>query len=309
MQSYFDLLEDVLSSGIRQPNRTGIDTLSLPGASMRFDMENGFPLLTARTIPYRSIFAELVGFLQCFTSAKQFREIGTKIWDANANENKAWLASPFRLHEDDLGFIYGCQWRDWQATSYEVQTPEQAAWFRANGWAEVGNGTFTKAVDQMQECLDLLRKDPTSRRILFHGWNPAALHDMALPPCHLLYQFHVHGRRLSLTMYIRSNDLGLGAPFNIASGATLLHIFANAAGFEPWRLTVHIGDAHIYVDHIEALTEMLATAEYPVLPRLRIVEDLSKMDMADIANTLTPDTFVVEGYAPLKINSKMRMAV
>lgn len=317
MAPYVDVLDAILSQGASCTDRTGVGTFSLPGAQMQFDMREGFPLLTLRPIPYKSVFAELVGFLRGYTDAEQFRALGTKIWDANANDNKEWLANPFRMGTDDMGYVYGSQWRNWEASTY-AWTLRQADWLMKRGWDSgkeaADRGTYSKSIDQLAECLDLLRTNPSSRRILFHAWNPAELHAMCLPPCHLLYQFHVHGERISLSVYIRSNDMGLGAPFNIASAAALLQVFADASGLTPWKLTISIGDAHVYMNHFEAVKEMMDRHKYesaPELPRMHIEwgTDPQYLNMDQIAATLKPESFVVRDYFPMSPVAAMKMAV
>ncbi|MBA1214818.1 thymidylate synthase [Pseudomonas fulva] len=220
MKQYLDLVRDVIENGTLQENRTGIRTISLPGAMLRFDLQKGFPAITTRKLAFKSAIGEMVGFLRGVRNAGQFRELGCKVWDQNANENAQWLANPFRQGHDDLGEIYGVQWRQWPgykriplSNRAAIEMAEKAG-FRQIAQDEEDGVAFVilyKAIDQVRQCLDTIANDPGSRRILFHGWNCAQLDEMALPPCHLLYQFHpnVTTRELSLTLYIRSNDLGL----------------------------------------------------------------------------------------------------
>lgn len=320
MKPYTNVLRNILVNGERSDNRTGIDTIMLPGQSMQFNMREGFPLLGLRKVPYTQIFGELIGFMRGFGDAESFREFGCNIWDANANSNKAWLANPFRIGDDDLGLIYGVQWRGWEATT-KAHDAGELAYLTERGWSVAtgpGSGadhwTLTKVIDQLADCLEMVRNDPTNRRILFHAWNPANLHAMALPPCHLLYQFHCYGTdKISLTVYIRSNDMGLGAPFNIASSATLLSLFAAWSGRTPHLLTIHIGDAHIYVNHLDAVSEMLLREDQnmtPELPVLGIAKHMVHTDvsLAELLQDLLPQDLTVSGYRPLGA-LKMEMAV
>lgn len=278
MKQYQDLLRTVLAEGEWQENRTGIRTLSYPGASMRFDLAQGFPALTLRKLAFKSSVAEMLGFIRGYTSAADFRALGSKVWDQNANENADWLANPWRKGEDDLGRVYGVQWRDWQAFKLGDALRENAPdesweyvdWVHLAGADRCGS-LYHKTIDQFAECVRKIMETPQDRRIIFHGWNPGELDQMALPPCHLLYQFHpnVTQNTLSLTVYVRSNDLGLGAPFNICGAAVLLSLMARVTGYTPKILTIQIGDAHIYENHLEMVEEMLRREPLPA-PTLRI---------------------------------------
>jgi thymidylate synthase len=280
MKAYLDLVRSIFEQGAWQDNRTGVRTLSLPGACLRFDLRQGFPAVTTKRLAFKSAMGELVGFLRAADSAADFRALGCRVWDQNANENRAWLDSPWRDGPDDLGPVYGVQWRGWPA--YKLLPADAAARIeaaRGQGYRVVGpildqgrpHVLLYKAVDQLRACLDTLIRDPGSRRILFHGWNWAQLEEMALPPCHLLYQFLANPatRELSLCLYIRSNDVGLGTPFNLAEGAALTHLVARLTGYEPRWFTYFIGDAHIYETHVDMLREQLDRDPLPA-PRLRL---------------------------------------
>ncbi len=278
MKAYLDLVRSIFEQGSWQDNRTGVRTLSLPGACLRFDLREGFPAVTTKRLAFKSAIGELVGFLRGADSAAQFRELGCKVWDQNANENAQWLANPHRSGPDDLGPVYGVQWRRWPAYKLlPANAPERIAHAAGLGYRRVAefedegvpSVLMYKAVDQLRACLDALIRDPASRRILFHGWNWAQLDEMALPPCHLLYQFLANpgARELSLCLYVRSNDVGLGTPFNLAEGAALLHLAARLTGYEPRWFTYFIGDAHIYETHVEMLREQLRREPLPP-PRL-----------------------------------------
>lgn len=220
MKQYLDLVRDVIDHGTLQENRTGTRTISRPGAMLRFDLQEGFPAITTRRLAFKSAIGEMVGFLRGVKNAGEFRELGCKVWDQNANENAQWLANPFRQGHDDLGEIYGVQWRQWPGYKrVPLSNPAAIAKAEQQGFRQIAHDEedgqafviLYKAIDQVRQCLDTIANDPGSRRILFHGWNCAQLDEMALPPCHLLYQFHpdVKNREISLTLYIRSNDLGL----------------------------------------------------------------------------------------------------
>ena len=324
MRQYLDLVKDILEHGSWQDNRTGVRTLSRPGAMLRFDLQAGFPAVTTKKLAFKSAVGELVGFLRGYRSAADFRSLGCKVWDQNANENAHWLANPYRLAADDLGPVYGVQWRQWPAYKLietdQARSREQIDDALGKGYRQIGviaadgdNGArqsvvLYKAIDQLRQCLDTIVNDPGNRRILFHGWNWAQLDEMALPPCHLLYQFLVDAQRreISLCLYIRSNDLGLGTPFNLTEGAALLHLLGRLTGHTPRWFTYFIGDAHIYESHVDMLRQQLEREPYAA-PRLILSERIP-----DYAQTgkyepewlekIEPDDFRLEGYrhhAPL----------
>jgi thymidylate synthase len=278
MQQYLDLVKTILDSGSWQENRTGIRSRTIPGAMMRFDLRDGFPAVTTKRLAFKAVVGELVGFLRASRSAAVFRELGCKVWDQNANENREWLANPYRQGEDDLGPVYGVQWRSWPAYKL-IDASEQGQLDDAlgKGFGIVSSVEHEgktkvllyKAIDQLRECLDAIVHNPSSRRILFHGWNCADLDAVALPACHLLYQFlpNPATREISLCLYLRSNDVGLGAPFNLAEAAALLHLVARLTGYEPRWFSYFIGDAHIYENQLSMLEEQLARKPH-ALPRL-----------------------------------------
>lgn len=324
MKAYLDLVQSIFDQGSWQDNRTGVRTLSLPGACLRFDLRDGFPAVTTKRLAFKSAIGEMVGFLRGVDSAAGFRALGCRVWDQNANENPAWLGSPWRAGPDDLGPVYGVQWRQWPAYKLidldRPRSAEQIADALGRGYRQVsvidapaGGGAgrqalLYKAVDQLRQCLDTLMRDPGSRRILFHGWNWAQIEEMALPPCHLLYQFLANPatRELSLCLYIRSNDVGLGTPFNLAEGAALTHLVARLTGYTPRWFTYFIGDAHIYETHVDMLREQLRRDPYPA-PRLRLSDRIPAYAGTGVyapewLEQVEPGDFALEGYrhhAPL----------
>lgn len=316
MRNYLDLIQNIFEQGSWQTNRTGIRTLSLPGASMRFDLQKGFPAVTTKRLAFKSAIGEMVGFLRARRSAADFRDLGCKVWDQNANENTQWLANPYRLATDDLGPVYGVQWREWPA--FKLIEPnaknatEQINHALQHGYQQIGvldgNGAANqgvllyKAIDQLQYCLDTIMTDPGSRRILFHGWNWAQLEEMALPPCHLLYQFLVNQAdgEISLCLYIRSNDVGLGTPFNLTEGAALLSLVGRLTGYKPRWFTYFIGDAHIYENHVNMLEEQLTRKPYPA-PKLIISDRVPNYAATgqyqpEWLKLIEPSDFSLEGY-------------
>ena len=317
MKQYLDLIRNVLDTGTIQENRTGVRTISIPGAMMRFDLADGFPAITTKRLAFKTAIGELVGFLRAYKSAADFRALGSKVWDQNANENKQWLENPYRMQTDDLGEIYGVQWRQWPAykvlqasNTAQINDAQQRGFKIITQFTENGSGQVLlyKAVDQLRQCLDTIISNPSDRRIIFHGWNWAQLDQMALPPCHLLYQFlpNATSKEISLCLYIRSNDLGLGAPFNIAEGAALLSLVGRLTGYTPRWFTYFIADAHIYENHQEMVLEQLAREPYPS-PQLIIsdrVPEFAKTGKYEPnwLEQIEPSDFTLEGYkhhAPL----------
>ena len=232
MKTYLDLLQRVLDAGVRKPDRTGTGTLSVFAAQLRFDLRQGFPLVTTKRLHLRSIVHELLWFLRGDTHLRYLHEHGVTIWDEWADEN------------GDLGPIYGKQWRDWEA---------------ADG----------RHIDQLGNAIDLLRRDPDSRRIVVSAWNVGELERMRLLPCHVLFQFYVADGELSCQLYQRSADLFLGVPFNIASYALLTHLVAQQADLRVGEFIWTGGDCHLYLNHLEQARLQLGREPYPP-PRLAI---------------------------------------
>jgi thymidylate synthase len=275
MRQYLNLLQDILDNGVRQSNRTGIDTLTLPGAMLKFDLRDGFPAVTTKKLAFNAVKGELIGFLRGSSSLKEFKELGCNVWDANAAA-PAWQNNPACCGPDDLGRIYGVHWRDWNGSYIE------------------GN------VDQIDEALNTLRNNPHSRRIIVNAWNAAQLDQACLPPCHVLFQLlpHVDSKVLHMTMYQRSCDMFLGVPFNIASYALLLELFAAWAGYTAGTLTMFLADAHIYVNHIDQVKKQLARDPYP-LPKLALECFPSFCEtepLESLLHFLTPERIWLEDY-------------
>jgi thymidylate synthase len=311
MQQYQELIQTVIDTGSWQDNRTGIRTLSVPGAMMRFDLQQGFPAVTTKKLAFKSVVGELCAFLRASRSAADFRALGCKVWDQNANENQQWLKNPYRLGEDDLGPVYGVQWRQWPGFKLiALDQPAQIADAQQQGFrlisqfddAGVPKVLLHKAIDQLRECLDTIVNNPSSRRILFHGWNPAVLDAVALPACHLLYQFipNPATRELSMCLYVRSNDLGLGTPFNLAEAAALMHLVGRLTGYQPRWFSYFIGDAHIYENHMEMVSEQLTRTPFPA-PQLRIADRVPDFAVTgqyqpEWLELVEPSDFSLEGY-------------
>jgi thymidylate synthase len=232
MKQYLDLLRQIRAHGARKDDRTGTGTLSVFGPQLRFDLRDGFPLVTTKRIHLKSVVYELLWFLRGDTNVAWLREHGVTIWDEWADE------------QGELGPVYGKQWRSWLAPD-------------------------GRTIDQIAAAIEQLRKNPDSRRIIVSAWNVGELQDMALMPCHALFQFYVAGGRLSCQLYQRSADVFLGVPFNIASYALLIHMFAQQCDLEPGELVWTGGDTHLYLNHLEQADLQLSRTPLP-LPRLQI---------------------------------------
>lgn len=239
MKQYLDLLRHVKENGTYKGDRTGTGTRSVFGYQMRFDLSDGFPLLTTKKLHLKSIIHELLWFLKGDTNVRYLQENGVRIWNEWADEN------------GDLGPIYGYQWRSW---------PDY-------------NGGF---IDQIAEAVETIKHNPDSRRIIVSAWNVAALPEMKLPPCHAFFQFYVADGRLSLQLYQRSADIFLGVPFNIASYALLLMMMAQVTGLKAGDFVHTLGDAHIYTDHLEQV-DLQLTREPRKLPRMVINPDVKSI--------------------------------
>jgi len=253
-RQYLDLLAEVLEAGARKSDRTGTGTLSVFGRQLRFELDGSFPLLTSKKLHLKSIILELLWFLRGDTNVRWLQERGVTIWDEWADA------------QGELGPVYGYQWRHW----------------RVPGGGEI---------DQIRQVVASLRAKPDSRRHIVTAWNPADVERMALPPCHALFQFYVAGGRLSCQMYQRSADLFLGVPFNIASYALLTLMVAQVTGLKPAEFVLTLGDAHLYLNHLEQAREQIGRAPRP-FPRLRLnpaVTDLFAFVYED---------FALEGYEP-----------
>lgn len=260
-QQYKNLVNHILSNGIEKADRTGVGTLSVFGYMMRFDVSKTFPLLTTKRVYFKGVVEELLWMLRGGTNSHKLRDKNVRIWEANSS--KEFLSSQnLPYQEGDLGPIYGHQWRHFNAEYNNSETDYS------------GQG-----VDQIKEVINLIKTNPTSRRIILCAWNPSQNKLMALPPCHCFCQFYVNPttRELSCHLYQRSGDVGLGIPFNIASYALLLYLLAKICHLRPKDLIHTIGDAHIYNDHIASLKQQIQQTEYPS-PTLEILNDKSTID-------------------------------
>jgi len=239
MRQYLELMEHVLATGVQKHDRTGTGTLSVFGHQLRFDLSEGFPLVTTKKIHLKSIIHELIWFLAGDTNIKYLNDNGVRIWDEWADEN------------GELGPVYGKQWRSWPAQD-------------------------GKTIDQIGNLLATIRKNPDSRRLIVSAWNPAEVDKMALPPCHTMFQFYVANGRLSCQLYQRSADIFLGVPFNIASYALLTMMIAQVTNLKPGEFIHTFGDAHLYSNHIEQTHLQLSRAP-KALPTMRINPDVTDL--------------------------------
>lgn len=254
MKQYLDLCRRIMTEGVEKGDRTGTGTKSVFGHQMRFNLEEGFPLLTTKKLHLKSIIYELLWFLRGDTNVRYLQEHGVRIWNEWADEN------------GELGPVYGHQWRS---------------------WPDYQGGS----IDQIANVVEQIKTNPNSRRLMVSAWNPAEVDQMALPPCHSLFQFYVADGRLSLQLYQRSADVFLGVPFNIASYALLLQMMAQVTGLKAGDFVHTLGDAHIYRNHFEQV-ELQLTRDVRALPTMKInpdVKDLFGFDYED---------FTLEGYDP-----------
>jgi thymidylate synthase len=258
---YLDLVAKILSEGELKENRTGIDTLAIAGATIEHDMSEGFPLLTTKKMYFKGVKVELEGFIKGIRSKQWYKDRGCNIWNEWCNPRKVAYGNDAESKakmeaEDDLGIIYGVQWRDFKAPStfVEVENDDMSLnSMRQHYGPALG-------VDQLAKIVSTLKTNPNDRRMICSAWNPLALDQMALPPCHLLWQVTVINGKLNLAWYQRSVDVPLGLPFNIASYGLLLHLLAKQAGLKEGRLIGFLMDTHIYVNQVDALKEQLGRA-------------------------------------------------
>jgi len=251
MQQYLDLMQRILDQGVEKGDRTGTGTRSVFGHQMRFNLQDGFPMLTTKKLHLKSIIYELLWFLQGETNVRSLQENGVSIWDAWADES------------GELGPVYGAQWRSWKSADGRV-------------------------IDQISSAVEQIKTQPDSRRILVSAWNVGELEKMALPPCHLLFQFYVAGGKLSCQLYQRSADVFLGVPFNIASYALLTLMVAQVCDLEPGDFVHTLGDTHLYLDHLEKAKLQLSRKPYPlptmvINPEVRSILEFSYDDF-DLQN-------------------------
>lgn len=252
MKQYLDLLDHVLQNGVKKTDRTGTGTISVFGYQMRFNLADGFPMMTTKKLHLKSILHELLWFLKGETNISYLKQNGVSIWDEWADEN------------GELGHVYGYQWRS---------------------WPDYNGGS----IDQISQVIESIKTNPDSRRHIVSAWNVADLKNMALPPCHMMFQFYVANGKLSCSMYQRSADIFLGVPFNIASYALLTHMVAQVTGLVAGDFVHTLGDAHIYLNHLEQVKLQLTREPYP-LPKLKMNQEVKNIFDFQFSD------FQLEGY-------------
>lgn len=283
MKQYHELMQHVLDNGVTKEDRTGTGTISVFGYQMRFDLNEGFPLITTKKLHIKSILHELLWFIQGDTNIRYLDQNGVRIWDdwpyAKFSKSEDFQGETIREFAEkvaadeafaekwgDLGPVYGYQWRSWPAPNGET-------------------------IDQLSQVIEQIKNTPDSRRLIVSAWNPGMIQDMALPPCHAFFQFYVADGKLSCQLYQRSADIFLGVPFNIASYAMLTHMIAQACGLGVGDFVHTLGDAHIYSNHIDQVKEQLSRELRP-LPTLKVNPDIKNI------TDFTFDDFAIEGYDP-----------
>lgn len=272
MKQYRELLLDVMANGESSNDRTGTGTTKVFGRQMRFDLKAGFPIVTGKKVPFKAVIGELLWFVSGDTNIKWLNDNGITIWDEWADDN------------GDLGKIYGHQWRSWNNTKVIDPSCVQRAPIKERIYLSTHS-----TIDQLQQAINTIKTNPDSRRIVVTAWNPSDLNDMALPPCHMFFQFQVSSKGLSCHVYQRSVDCFLGLPFNIASYAALTHMVAEVCNLPVHELIWSGGDVHIYHNHIDQVNEYLSRQTYD-LPKLSIAGNHDNIDSFEITN------FALIGY-------------
>lgn len=275
---YLDALKTILETGEERPDRTGVGTIGVFGLQMRFDLSEGFPAITTKKLAWKAVVSELLWFIEGSGDERRLAEIlhGNRytdkktIWTDNAQADY-WVNKRLQRHPADLGRVYGVQWRRWRKPIIRI------------------NKVVLQNHDQLLELINGIKMDPYSRRHIITAWNPGEIDQMALPPCHMMAQFHVSNGKLSCQMYQRSADFFLGVPFNIASYALFTHMIAQVCNLEVGDLILTFGDAHIYKNHVEQVKEQLTRESYP-MPTLQLNPDIS------VITDFTMDDIALSGY-------------
>lgn len=283
-QQYLNLIKHILVYGCKKSDRTGVGTVSVFGVSCRYNLEHEFPLLTTKKVFWKGIVEELLWFIKGSTDSRDLSNKGVKIWDGNGSRqflDKRGLTSNT---EGDLGPIYGFQWRHYGAEYVDSTT-----------------NYHNQGIDQLQNIIDTIKSNPDDRRIIMCSWNVTDIPKMALPPCHVLCQFYVCEDKLSCLLYQRSGDMGLGVPFNIASYALLTYMIAHVTNLKPYELIHTIGDAHIYLNHIDALQEQIRRCPRP-FPQVKFKRNIGNI------NDFNAEDIELQNYNP-HVTIKMDMVL
>lgn len=300
---YHELLRDIIENGEDTMDRTGTGTRSVFGRQLRFDLSKGFPAITTKQLAWKAIVGELLWFLEGSEDNKRLAELThgdaskRTIWTPNANEPgkegspNRWLDNPNRQGDDHLGRVYGVQWRRWERVKFASNEYFDSVDHSDGSVTYFNAKVNVKRTDQVTNIVNSLKNNPKDRRMILTAFNVGELDEMALPPCHMMAQFHVSERKKALNcqVYIRSNDMFLGAPFNIASYALLTHMLANVVGLSVGELIITIGDAHIYTNHFDQVNEQLSRTPF-VAPYLRIKNFKTSID------DFSMDDFELIGY-------------
>lgn len=274
MDNYHNLIKKIIATGSTREDRTGVGTISLFGEQLKFDLKDGFPAVTTKKLAWKSVVSELLWFIEGSGDERRLKEIlhgdaaseKKTIWTQNSLADY-WVKRKQKKHKDDLGRIYGVQWRQWRAPVFGV------------------NKMGVRHIDQLQQLIKGIKEDPTGRRHIITAWNPGELELMALPPCHCFAQFYVNNGKLSCQMYQRSADIFLGVPFNIASYALFTHMIAQSCDLDVGELIITFGDVHLYKDHVDQAKLQLERSAFPN-PKLVLnpeVKDITKFKMSDIS--------------------------
>lgn len=271
---YLDLIRTIMERGQEKGDRTGVGTKSIFGAQMRFNLRDQFPLLTTKRVFWRGVVEELLWFIAGDTNAKHLSDKNVRIWDANGSRDFLDMRGLHHREEGDLGPVYGFQWRHFGAEYVDMHTDYS------------GQG-----VDQLSQVIHTIKTNPNDRRIIMSAWNPPDIPNMALPPCHAFVQFYVCNGELSCQLYQRSADMGLGVPFNIASYSLLTYMIAHICHLKPGDFIHTLGDAHIYINHIQPLTQQLQRVPRP-FPKLEIRRQITEIDTFQI------DDIILHDYKP-----------
>lgn len=314
-----NLYHRILTQGKKQFNkRTGAETRVLVGEQLKFDVSEEFPALTTRKLPLKSAIAEMVGFFHGVSSAKDFRELGCKFWDMNANETKAWLENPLRKGVDDVGNIYGVLWNNWESFKFipaSIENNAKIQYLLSKGWIYVSDnyidcesigepGVYTilqRQINQLEEVVRKIMTDPSDRRIIVTGWDPAEYDFQSLPACHCDYKFtpFESDKTMDLVMTMRSSDGYLGIPSNIVTTAVFLYTVCRLTGYKPGTITVQMSNTHLYDNSFEAVALMLGRQHYP-LPKLELSDNIKPLkDLSEIDGCfkrIKPSDYAVIGY-------------
>jgi len=318
---YKQILNRIINDGVWQDNRTDKSAKFIPSATIEWDLRDGFPALTTKKLYFKQSIGEIVGFLQGATSAARFRDLGCNFWSSDANENKTWLASPFRKGEDDVGNIYGALWRNREVTVWARGADQRKAYedlgYRWEATADDHTGGFkyamVKNVDQIRDCVDKILNHPQDRRNIFHAWFPEMFPSAALPPCHVMYEFvpDLNNKVLHMTMTQRSTDFLLGAPMNLFGSALILKIIAALTGYTAGQFTHNMTNVHLYENQINAANIQIANIPLGLcdVDINNVLDGNPSVDgVMGYLDNMTPDDVQVNNYKHHPALPKVEMA-